>query len=155
MLETVLFVILALVALFGSLTQIYPGLILVVIGSAIWASETGGQAWWWFAGVTLVFVVALVAKYLLPGKYMKREGISNRTLLVGALFAVVGFFVIPVVGLFIGFVLGVYVAEFARDRAQAWAKTKVALKGVGSSILLEVTATALSLVLLGWGMWVL
>jgi hypothetical protein len=54
---------------------------------------------------------------------------------------VVGFFVIPVIGLFIGFVLGVYLAEYRRLGATAaWPSTTHALKAVGLSILIELAA---------------
>nr|WP_246210013.1 DUF456 domain-containing protein [Nocardioides piscis] len=56
-----------------------------------------------------------------------------------------GFFVIPVVGLFIGFVLGVYAAEHRRlGSAAAWPATKHALKAVGLSILIELAAAMLA-----------
>ena len=46
-------------------------------------------------------------------------------MLAGALLGIVGFFVIPVVGLVIGFVVGVYLAEWyrLRDVARAWRAT--------------------------------
>jgi hypothetical protein len=54
---------------------------------------------------------------------------------------IVGFFVIPVVGLVIGFVLGVYLAEHRRvGPAAAWPSTREALRAVGVSILIELAA---------------
>jgi uncharacterized protein len=60
--------------------------------------------------------------------------------------AVVGFFVIPVVGFFIGFPLGVYLEERRRlgPHAAAWRSTREALRAMGLSILIELTATALA-----------
>ena len=47
--------------------------------------------------------------------------------------------------MFIGFVLGVYVAERARvGRALAWPSTKGALRAVGVSILIELVAASLA-----------
>ncbi len=55
---------------------------------------------------------------------------------------VAGFFVIPVIGLVVGFVLGVYLAELNRvGTTLAWPATKHALKAVGLSILIELVAT--------------
>ena len=70
----------------------------------------------------------------------------NRTLLVGALLGFVGFFVIPVVGMFIGFVLGVYVAERRRvGGARGLARRPTgALRAVGVSILIELVAAFLA-----------
>ena len=54
---------------------------------------------------------------------------------------------VPVVGLFIGFVLGIYLAERARvGAAQAWPSTVAALKAVGVSILIELVAAFLAAV---------
>ena len=68
-----------------------------------------------------------------------------RTLVVGGLCAVVGFFVIPVVGALVGFPIGVYVAERVRVGADgAWPSTKAALKAVGVSILIELAAAVVA-----------
>jgi len=53
--------------------------------------------------------------------------------------AVVGFVVIPVVGAFVGFVLGVYLAECVRLRSHrhAWPTTTHALRAIGVSFGIE------------------
>ncbi len=57
----------------------------------------------------------------------------------------VGFFVIPVVGLFLGFVVGVYGAEEERLGPQAaWPSTKLAVRAVGLSILIELAGALLA-----------
>lgn len=59
--------------------------------------------------------------------------------------AIVGFFVVPVVGLFIGFVLGIYASEHQRVGARmAWPSTKAALRAVGVSMLVELTSALLA-----------
>ena len=59
--------------------------------------------------------------------------------------AIVGFFVVPVVGVFVGFVLGVYASEVQRVGARtAWPSTKAALRAVGVSTLIELTSTLLA-----------
>lgn len=143
--EIVLFILVALIALFGSLTQLYPGNGVLVLGVLVWAIMVGGHAWWWFAGITLIVLASMVIKYLVPARYMKREGVSNRTLLIGALGAIIGFFAIPFIGLFIGFPIGVYVAEIAKSRESAWANTVIAVKGVGATIAIEVIASVIAL----------
>ncbi len=61
---------------------------------------------------------------------------------------VIGFFVIPVLGLPIGFVLGIYLAELAnrRDQRMAWTSTKHALKGVALSVGVELAGALLATV---------
>ena len=62
----------------------------------------------------------------------RTTGIPSSTTWFGVALGVVGFFVIPVIGLFIGFVLGVYLAEYRRvGGAAAWPSTKEALRAVG------------------------
>ena len=67
---------------------------------------------------------------------------------VGAVLGIIGFFVIPVVGLVIGFVLGVYLAELAkrRDQRVAWTSTKHAVKGVALSVGVELCGALLATV---------
>jgi uncharacterized protein len=88
-----------------------------------------------------------VVKYALPGRGLKAAGVPNRTLLAGGLLGIVGFFVVPVVGLFLGFVLGVYLSELQRvGSARAWPSSKAALKATGLSVLIELAAGLLAAV---------
>jgi len=54
----------------------------------------------------------------------------------------VGFFVVPVVGAILGFVLGIFVVELGRSRngSQAWIRTKHALVAVLHSMGIELAA---------------
>lgn len=133
-----------LVAATGSLTQLFPGNGVLVVATGIWAYLTGGSAWWYFAGVALIIAASMVIKYLLPATYMKREGVAYRTMMIGAIAGFIGMFVIPFVGLPIGFVGGIFIAEYLKDSRSAWPRTKVALKGVAGSIIIELIATALA-----------
>jgi uncharacterized protein YqgC (DUF456 family) len=139
------------VGIAGIIVPVLPGTILVLGAVLVWALDIGTTtAWTVFAVSTLLLVAGSVVKYLVPGRRLKTAGVPNRTLLVGALLGFVGFFVIPVVGMFIGFVLGVYVAERARvGGALAWPSTKGALRAVGASILIELAAAVLAA-----GVWV-
>ncbi|MFC6013451.1 DUF456 domain-containing protein [Nocardia lasii] len=129
-----------LVGITGVIVPILPGVILIFAAIAVWAFLTGGAtAWTVFTIATVALVLSGVVKYTWPGKRMREAGVSNRALLIGAIFGIVGFFVIPIVGLFIGFVLGVYLAELYRLKTNdlAWPATVHALKGVGLSMLVE------------------
>ena len=110
----------------------------------VWAWELGGATAWVVFGVAAgVLVVGGVVKYLVPNRRLKDAGIPASTQWVGAALGIVGFFVMPVVGLLIGFVLGVYLAEYRRVGATAaWPSTVHALKAVGLSILIELAAGA-------------
>ena len=63
-------------------------------------------------------------------------------LTAGAVGAVIGFFVVPVVGALLGGPTGIFVAELARvrDPSRAWASTLEALKGIGLGIVVQFVA---------------
>jgi uncharacterized protein YqgC (DUF456 family) len=140
-----------LVGLVGAVIQVIPGSTLVGGAVLVWGLLTRGvPGWSAVAFAVLVTVGAQVVKYVLAGRYLKARGIPNRSLLVGGVLGVVGFFVIPVVGLFVGFVAGTFLAEWyrLRDRGPAWQATVVALKATGLTILLELFAALV--VAAGW-----
>lgn len=133
--------LLVVVGLFGIVVPVLPGTVLVALGIGIWATEDGsGTAWATLTIALLVLVAGAVVKYAVPGRRLKAT-VPTSTLVVGGLFAVAGFFVIPVVGVLVGFPVGVYVAERVRVGADgAWPSTRAALAAVGVSILIELTA---------------
>jgi uncharacterized protein YqgC (DUF456 family) len=139
------------VGLVGILVPVLPGSILVVGAILGWAIAVGGAVAWTVCGVAVVLVLAgAVVKYVVPGRSLQVAGVPATTQLIGALAGVVGFFVIPVVGAFVGFVLGVYLAELARVGAsRAWPSTVQSLKAVGLSIVIELAAAVAAT-----GVWV-
>lgn len=154
---TVLAAVLVAVGVAGLVIPVLPGLALTVLGVLVWAISTGGTTAWVVFGIALVVAaIGWVVQYVVPGRRMKAAGVPTSTLLVGAVCAVIGFFVIPVLGLFVGFVLGVLGAELARQRdlSLAWQQTKVALKGVLLSIGIELCAATTIAVLFVIGLLV-
>ena len=135
-----------LVGLVGVIVPILPGLVLVLAAILVWAiSEGSATGWTVFAVAALLIVAGSVVKYAVPNRRLKTTGIPSSTTWFGVAVGVVGFFVIPVIGLFIGFVLGVYLAEYRRvGGAAAWPSTKEALRAVGVSMLLELAAGVLA-----------
>jgi uncharacterized protein YqgC (DUF456 family) len=87
---------------------------------------------------------------------MKNAQVSTGSLFAGAALGFVGFFVIPVVGLVVGFVLGIYLAELGkrRDQKRAWASTVHALKGVALSVGVELAGGLLATVVWVIGVFV-
>lgn len=136
------------VGIAGIIIPVLPGTLLVMGAILVWAVQVGTTtAWVVFAVATVLLAAGSVVKFLVPGRRLKASGVPSRTLLVGALLAFIGFFVVPVVGMFIGFVLGVYLAERARvGGAEAWPSTVGTLKAVGVSILIELVAAFLAAV---------
>lgn len=136
---------LAIVAgIVGVIVPVLPGLLLCWLGVLVWAifADGGWTKWLVFAVVTALAVAGTVVKYLWPGRNLKRSGVPSTTLLAGGVLGLVGFFVVPVVGLVLGFVLGVWLVEWARlgNARLAWPSTKHALKAAGLSMLVELAA---------------
>jgi uncharacterized protein YqgC (DUF456 family) len=135
------------VGLVGIMVPLLPGTLLVLGAIAVWAVVEQNVAAW----VTLGVVAALLAastliKYLWPVRRMRAADVSTRSLAAGAVLGSIGFFVIPVLGLVIGFVLGVYLAELVnrRDHRVAWTSTVHALKGVALSVGVELCGALLA-----------
>jgi uncharacterized protein len=137
------------VGIVGVVVPLLPGTLLVWAAIAVWAFVEQTIAGWVTLGVvTVVLAATLLVKYLWPAKRMRRADVSTWSLAAGAVLGIVGFFVIPVVGLAIGFVVGIYLAELVkrRDQRRAWASTVHALKGVALSVGVELTGALLATV---------
>jgi uncharacterized protein len=132
------------VGLAGVIVPMLPGLVLCWAGVLVWAvfSERGWGKWVVLATVTAIALAGAVVKYALPGRNLKRSGVPNRSPFVGGVLGLVGFFVVPVVGLVAGFVFGIWLAERVRlpDSRSAWRSTAHALKAAGLSMLIELGA---------------
>ena len=146
-----------LIGIFGTIIPNIPGLLLSWAGVLVWAlfSDTGPAKWWVLGVATLLALFGTVAKFLLPGRHLAKSGVPGLTIFIGTVLAVVGFFVVPFVGLFLGFVVGVYAAESVRLRGigPAWPSAWKAIKAVGLSVLIEVGAGLF--ILASWGAAVL
>jgi uncharacterized protein len=137
---TLVAVVLIAFGLAGIVIPVLPGLILVWVGIGVWSFDrSDGTGWLVLAAASVVLALGLIAKYALPGRRLREAGVPWITLALGVTLGVVGFFVIPVIGLPLGFVLGVYLAELGRlgSPGAAWPSTKAAVTAVGLSILIE------------------
>lgn len=144
---TILAGLLMIVGLVGVVLPLVPGTLLILAAGTGWAAfaEDGDSGRWVVVGVmAALFVVGAVAKYVLPGRRLSAD-LPRSTLVAGGAGAVVGFFVVPVVGLLVGGVAGVYLAEVRRLGAgpEARRSTVRVLKAVGLGILAELTAGVL------------
>ncbi|MDQ6687410.1 MAG: DUF456 domain-containing protein [Actinomycetota bacterium] len=135
------------VGLVGILLPMLPGSWLVGGAILVWAGERAATAGWVVAAIAVGWLVAgAVGSYVVPGRRLKAAGIPTSTLLVAGLLGIAGFFVVPVIGVVLGFVLGIYLAELSRLRSRtlAWPVTKNALRAVFQSIAIELTAALLA-----------
>ena len=136
----------------GIVVPVLPGLIVVWGATLVWALERQDGPGWLVLGIaTVLYAVGLVAKYVLPGRRMKSAGVDGAVVAVALAVAVLGFFVVPVVGAPLGFVLAVYVLELVKHREHraAWRATGQAIRAVGLNIGIEL-ATAFAIIAT-WG----
>jgi uncharacterized protein len=151
---TVLVGLTMLVGLIGVVVPVLPGTALILAAAFAWALLVvdGGATRWVVIGVMAVlFVVGTVLKYALPGRRLQGS-LPRRTLLLAGVGAVLGFFLLPPLGLLLGGVAGVYLGEAQRlgPGAPARRSTVQVLKAVGVGILAELTAAVLMV-----GTWLL
>lgn len=137
------------VGIVGIVVPLLPGTLLVFGAIAVWAVIENNVAAWVTLGVVVVLLGAsTLIKYLWPMRRMRAADVRTLSLVAGAVLGIIGFFVIPVLGLVIGFVLGVYLTELANrhDQRLAWTSTKHAVKGVALSMGVELAGALLATV---------
>ncbi|AMT73146.1 DUF456 domain-containing protein [Mycobacteroides immunogenum] len=135
------------IGMVGIVVPMVPGTGLVVLSIGAWALVESTTKAWVVLGIVVALAAAtIVVKYVWPAARMREAGVPTLSLVLGGIAAIIGFFVIPVVGLVIGFVLGIYLAEFIRRRSQgqAWAATVTAVKAVATSIGIEMVGAMVS-----------
>lgn len=137
-----------LVGLVGIVVVFLPGLALQVVAVVIWAFEESSVLAWVVLGVVITLAVgATVLKYQYPQRRMRAEGVPGWLVLLAVLVAIVGLFVVPVVGAPLGFILTIYVFErMRRGPTRAWPSTKSALKAVLTSTGIELAGGFLILI---------
>jgi uncharacterized protein len=137
---TVVVGLIMLIGLIGIVVPLLPGLFLVWLAVMIWSADAQTAAAWVVLGTaTLLALIGLLLQYILPGRHLRTAGVAASSTMAGAGLAAVGFFVLPVVGAFLGFVLGVYLAERIKpgSHAVAWTSTMHALRAIGLSMGIE------------------
>lgn len=140
---TALVAIAMAVGLIGTVVPVLPGLLLIwaaalVFGLFAGFGTVGVVA---MALLTMLLAVGMAMSYVLPKRAGERGGAATSSLRLGMVGAIVGFFVIPVLGLPIGGALGVLVGEYSRlgQWPAAWAATRKVLAGFGLAVLAEFT----------------
>ncbi|GAA1483520.1 DUF456 family protein [Brachybacterium fresconis] len=144
---TVLVGLAYIVGLVGIIVPVLPGTITLVIATLIWAIIIGGWTSWVAFGIILVLgAIGMTTSYVLTGRTLHRAEVPMWPIYVGIASGIVGIFVIPFLGLPIGFVIGLYIAEALRQKdwrkgmSSAW----IAMKALGLGILIEFSLAMLS-----------
>ncbi|MFP4149004.1 MAG: DUF456 domain-containing protein [Nitriliruptoraceae bacterium] len=137
----VLAFVVMVVGLVGVLVPVLPGLVLVWLaatGSVLWQG-TDAIGWAVAAWFTLLFGVGTLATVVLPAQRGRERGVSSASLSAVVLGAIVGMLVLPVLGLPVGALAGLYLGEWHRlgDRVQAGASARAVLAAYGVGVLIE------------------
>jgi uncharacterized protein len=134
-LELVVLVVM-LVGVVGLVLPVLPGLALMWLAAVVWAILDGGGWIRWSAVlvITVLAVVGTVAATWLSGRRAGQQGAPWWVLGISMVGMVVGFFLIPIVGVVVGGVAAIWLAELVRLRhpGQAWDTTWAALQGYGT-----------------------
>ena len=140
-----------LIGLVGIVVPPLPGSVLIGAAVIIWAAFTGTPAAWVVAVLCALLVAGGMAlTWYFTARQARAAGVPNGTLMLAGLAAIVGFFVVPVIGLVLFFLAGLFVAEYVRlhDPRRAWRSALAGLKGAGVGTLVELGAA-----LVAAGLW--
>ncbi|MFJ6013871.1 DUF456 domain-containing protein [Streptomyces sp. NPDC092952] len=135
-----------LLGLLGVLVPGVPGQAIVWAAVLWWAlTDTSPLAWGVLIGATAVLLLDQALKPLLPPRRPRETGAPRRTPMLGGIAAILGFFVVPVVGAVIGYVGAIYGAERLRlgSRGAGWASVRSVMRATGYSVLVELFACLL------------
>ena len=156
-LTAVLAVIAMLVGLAGTVVPVVPGLSLIWLAGLLYglAAGFGSVGLVAFVAMTVLAAVGTVAGIVVPHRAAGAAGAARPSLFLGLVGAVVGFFVVPVVGFPLGGILGILVGEQVRthDTRAALRTTRATLVGFGVAALLQMGAGTIMIVC--WLAWVL
>lgn len=130
-----------LAGLLGTVVPVVPGLVVVLVATAttLLLQDTGPLTWTVVVVLTALTVIGSVLSTVLPARRAAAGGAPRSSLALALVGAVVGFFVLPVVGLVVGGALGLLVAEQQRLGAwgPAWSSARGVLGAYGIGVLLE------------------
>lgn len=136
-----------LVGLVGTLVPVVPGLLLVLVATVgtLLLQGVSGAAWFLVVLLVGLGLAGTAASTVLPARRAAADGAPARTLAAALVGAVVGFFVLPVLGLLVGGVLGLLVAEQQRlgGWSPAWASARRVVGAYGIGVLLELAVGVL------------
>lgn len=137
---TVVAGVLLVVAAVGTVYPVLPGSILAIVTLLVWAWIMGSAFAWVAAAVGVVLAaVGWSASAVLTGRTLKRQQVPKGSIVVAMVCAVIGMFLIPVVGIFVGFAVGLLASEYVRrrDLRTALRSSVEALKAQGIGIVVE------------------
>ncbi len=144
---TVIAGLLLAVAALGTIIPVLPGSLLTLGTLLAWGWILGSGASWWSAGIGMAIALAgWSASTVLTGRNLKKQMIPRGSVFLAVALGIVGMFVVPVLGLFLGFGVGLLVGEYSRRRnlTEALRASGSALKAMGTGMVVEFGCAALA-----------
>ncbi|WNI21649.1 DUF456 domain-containing protein [Streptomyces sp. ITFR-16] len=135
-----------LLGLLGVLVPGVPGQAIVWAAVLWWAlTDMTPAAWGVLIGATALLLLNQALKPLLPPRRPRESGAPRRTLMLGGVGAIAGFFVVPVLGAVLGYLGVIFGAERLRlgSRGAAWTSVRSVMRATGYSVLVELFACLL------------
>jgi uncharacterized protein YqgC (DUF456 family) len=139
-LATVIAGVLLVIAAVGVVYPVMPGSLIAIVTLLVWAWVIGSWPAWVVAVIgTLLCAVGWSASAVLTGRKLKELEVPKWSIAVAAVAGLVGMFLIPVVGIFVGFAVGLLVSEAVRHRdvRRAVHYSLQTLKAMGAGVLVE------------------
>lgn len=154
---TVLVGIVIAVGIAGVILPILPGVWLIWAAAVVYGFLVGFDGWAWPA---LISITALAAAgtaiiYYLPARKTGEVGMPRWGQLLVAVAAVIGFFVIPIVGAIVGVIVATLFVALVVERdlgnagSTAWAMLVAILKASAIQLAIALTMAVV------WGLWAL
>ena len=143
------------VGLVGVLVPVLPGLMLIwsvalVYGLIVGFGPAGLSA---MVVLSLIVVVSVIKSVVLPRRAAAGAGASGWSQFGAVAGGVIGFFLVPVIGLVLGALAGLVATEYSLkgNWEDAWSATKATAKGFGISALIDLV---LGVLMIGaWAAW--
>ncbi|MFS8197524.1 DUF456 domain-containing protein [Streptomyces sp. CWNU-52B] len=144
--ELLLVGVVLLLGLSGVLVPGTPGSWLVWAAVLWWAFEDPrALTWGVLVGATATLLVARVIRWRLPPRRLRASGVTSRMAVYAGVGALLGFFLVPVLGAIPGFLGGAYLTERLRlgGHREAVISVRTVLRRGGTSVLVELFACLL------------
>lgn len=146
-----------IVGLLGLLIPIIPGLVIIWLASLAYGIGVGFQTpgWIFFIILTVIMVVGSVVDNIVMGHQAHRTGASWISVLLAMIFGLVGTFILPIIGGFLGALAALFVAEWIRRKnwREAITATTGWATGCGWAVVIRFM---LGMLMIGiWVFWVI
>lgn len=155
-LATVIILFVLLIGLVGTIVPILPGILLMWAGVVVYGFLVGFDTLGIVItiAVTLISALAFALGLIVPKRAADEAGAARSSQWAAAIGAVIGFFVIPIVGVVVGALVGIALSEYNSKGSWELARgsTIAVAKGFGLSAILQFgCGVAILFVWMIWG----